>query len=184
EAPGVLAGAGPGAADGVLGGDAAGAAGQRARYREGAAWRAGTGRRAGARRRIGAAGIRAGTRTRRPRLPGDGLRAGWLDGAACPGRRADAGLVHRPADRRLPGPAPRHGPRQQRAVLALRRGHRAAGGGGAGAGPGAVVSDAPHEARHDPAVAAAREGVWTLAAAPAVWALHFLACYVVAAVWC
>jgi len=46
------------------------------------------------------------------------------------------------------------------------------------------VSDAPHEARHDPAVAAAREGVWTLAAAPAVWALHFLACYVVAAVWC
>lgn len=38
--------------------------------------------------------------------------------------------------------------------------------------------------RHDPAVAAAREGVWTLTAAPAVWALHFLACYVLAAVWC
>lgn len=38
--------------------------------------------------------------------------------------------------------------------------------------------------RHEPAVIAAREGVWTLTAAPAVWALHFLACYVLAAVWC
>lgn len=34
------------------------------------------------------------------------------------------------------------------------------------------------------AIAAGREGVWTLAAAPAVWALHFLGCYVLAAVWC
>jgi hypothetical protein len=38
--------------------------------------------------------------------------------------------------------------------------------------------------RHDAGSAAGREGVWTLAAAPAAWALHFLACYVVAAVWC
>ena len=30
----------------------------------------------------------------------------------------------------------------------------------------------------------ARSGVWVLAAAPAVWALHFLASYVLAAVWC
>lgn len=34
------------------------------------------------------------------------------------------------------------------------------------------------------AAAAGREGVWTLTAAPAVWALHFLSCYVLAAVWC
>lgn len=46
------------------------------------------------------------------------------------------------------------------------------------------MSERASSGQHDPAVAAAREGVWTLTAAPAVWALHFLACYVLAAVWC
>src|SRR5690606_25935563 len=78
----------------------------------------------------------------------------------------------------------RHGPGQQHPLLALHGCHRAAHGVGAGAGPGAVMSERMQGDRHEPAVIAAREGVWTLTAAPAVWALHFLACYVLAAVWC
>jgi len=31
---------------------------------------------------------------------------------------------------------------------------------------------------------ARRAGLWTLVAGPAAWALHFLACYVTAAIWC
>lgn len=39
--------------------------------------------------------------------------------------------------------------------------------------------------RHDEAKAApVRQRLWWITAAPSVWALHFLACYLSAAVWC
>ena len=36
----------------------------------------------------------------------------------------------------------------------------------------------------DARVAERRESIWTLFVAPTIWALHFMLCYVTAAVWC
>jgi len=44
---------------------------------------------------------------------------------------------------------------------------------------------APPPPLHDrPATARGRDSAWALTHAPALWALHFLACYGIAAVWC
>lgn len=37
---------------------------------------------------------------------------------------------------------------------------------------------------HAPRVAEARQRVWIIAASPVLWAVHFLVCYITAALWC
>src|SRR3546814_2435669 len=110
------------------------------------------------------------------------------------GRRADAAVLHRPPTGPADDRATRHRHPQRGAVLAFRRAAAAGYGGGDFLVPGAGMTRGPHIGGTHPqprAVSAedrvlpeGRASLWQLVAGPTAWALHFLACYATAAVWC
>src|SRR5690606_23148142 len=146
------------------------------------------------RRGIAARAATLGHGPDRARLSGHRVAAVGLDRAACRGGRADAAVLHLPALGRAHDRAPRHRHPQRGPVLALRGDPAIGDGGDRRRLPGAGMTASPHtDPRHprpratsceDHVLPERRASLWRLVAGPATWALHFLLCYVTAAVWC